>query len=107
MHQDQEMTRPLAVNTAVAIRSVAWTIIGDITFGRICLKIIRASEAPSAFTASMYSSFRTVKVDPRTIRANAGTENTPTAIMTFVKLPPRTLTIASASRIPGNARKYP
>ena len=82
-------------------------MIGDITFGKICLKIILKSEAPSALTASMYSSFLTDNVDPRTIRANAGTEKIATAMITFCKLPPSTLTIASASRIPGNARKHP
>src|SRR5699024_12099701 len=84
---------------------VACTIIGEDTFGKICLKIIRKSLAPSALIASIYSSFLVSNVEPRTILAKTGMENTATAMITFCKLPPRTLTIAKANKIPGKAKR--
>src|SRR5699024_2702821 len=71
----------------------------------ICWKIILPSRAPKALTASTYSSFLVVNVDPRTIRANCGKAPIAIAIVTLIVLPPRTDTIASAKRIPGKASK--
>src|SRR5699024_12045407 len=82
---------PLADKTAVAILNVAWTMIGDDTFGKICLKIMRKSLAPNARTASIYSNCLTSNVEPLTIRAKTGTEEIATAIMTLYKCHPSTL----------------
>src|SRR5699024_4369626 len=95
--------RPAADRIAVAIKIVVLTIIGDMIFGKICWKIILPSRAPKALTASTYSSFLVVNVDPRTIRANCGKAPIAIAIVTLIVLPPRTDTIASAKRIPGKA----
>lgn len=48
---------PAAERIAVANLKVPWIIIGDRILGKICLKIMTKSFAPSERTASMYSSF--------------------------------------------------
>jgi hypothetical protein len=58
--------------------------------------ITRRSDAPILFAASAYNSCRTAKTEPRTTRAQRGTDAIPTAIIAFVSPLPRIVTIASA-----------
>ena len=58
-----------SVRIAVAIISVALTMIGPMAFGRMCRKMIRRSPEPAAFAASTYSFSRSDRKMPRTIRA--------------------------------------
>src|SRR5690606_30347928 len=92
--------RLAAVMMDVPIRIVPYTTMGDMVPGRIWRNMMTASEAPMLRMASMYVMFLMARVLPRTRRANAGTLNTATAMITFTILEPNTATTPMASRMP-------
>ena len=77
----------LSVMIAVAMPRVAETIIGDITFGRICRRIILPGRVPIERAAKTNSCSFNAKTSPRTIRAVGIHEVIPMAVTIRIKIP--------------------
>jgi hypothetical protein len=78
----------LSVMIAVAIPSVAETMIGDSTFGRIWRRIMSKSEVPIDRAASTNSRSFRARTSPRTMRAVCIHEVMPTSVTIRMKVPP-------------------
>ena len=88
---------------ALAMLSVKYTMTGDMALAKMCLKRMRAGEAPMTLSALQYSSFFTTCTWPRTTRAKLGTFATPMAMITFCVPCPRMVMRMRASRLKGKA----
>ena len=88
---------------APAMPSVASTMIGGSTFGRMWRSMMDGSRAPETRAAVTYSVSRVESTVLRTTRVYSGIVAMPTASMRLKRLVPRMATSASASRMPGKA----
>ena len=96
---------PAAARIAVPMPRVAAMMIGATTFGRMCRTRITRIGTPMTRAASTYNCSLAISTVLRTSRAYTGIPAMPTAIIRLRRLGPSTLTMPSASRMPGNASR--
>ena len=90
---------------ALATFNVAYTIIGEIAFGRICVNSSLVLETPITRQALQYSSFLTICTSPRTTRAKLGILPIPMAMITLISPCPSTVIRIMDNKTNGNERK--